>query len=185
MPPELPDAELVRRAQAGDDAAFETLLERYGRQLYGLAFYLCGDAHDADDIVQETFLGAYQALRSFESRSSVKTWLSRILVRRAARQHRSQKVEKAAQPLHLSEESKSLLSGSSAGTSKSVEIRMDILSVLMTLRPEYREVIVLREIEGLSYQEIESVLGLPSGTVESRLFRARQEMKERLKDYLG
>lgn len=184
MPAEPTDAEIVLRAKAGDDAAFEQLLERHGRKLYGLAFYLCGDAHDADDIVQETFLAAYQALNRFESRSSVKTWLSGILVKLAARHHRSQRIRNASQPLHVSDESKALLAGS-ANASKSAEIRMDVLDVLMTLRPEYREVVVLRELDGLSYQEIEAVLGLPAGTVESRLFRARQEMKEKLKEYLG
>jgi RNA polymerase sigma-70 factor (ECF subfamily) len=185
MSAELSDAEIIVRAQAGDDAAFELLIERHGRQLHGLAYYLCGDAHDADDIVQETFLGAYQALKGFESRASVKTWLSRILIRQAARHHRSKRVRKAAHPLHLSDASKALLEGSSAESGKSAEIRMDVMDVLMTLRPEYREVVVLRELDGLSYQEIEAVLGIPAGTVESRLFRARQEMKEKLKEYLG
>jgi RNA polymerase sigma-70 factor (ECF subfamily) len=94
-------------------------------------------------------------------------------------------VRKAAHPLHLSDASKALLEGSSAESGKSAEIRMDVMDVLMTLRPEYREVVVLRELDGLSYQEIEAVLGIPAGTVESRLFRARQEMKEKLKEYLG
>ena len=186
MPAEPTDAEIVLRAQAGNESAFEQLLERHGRHLYGLAYYLCGDSHDADDIVQETFLAAFQALNRFESRSTVKTWLSGILVKVAARHHRSQRISKASVPLHLSAESKALLAGSGVASSpKSAEIRMDVMGVLMTLRPEYREVIVLRELDGLSYQEIEAVLGLPAGTVESRLFRARQEMKEKLKEYLG
>jgi len=180
------EAEIVRRAQAGDERAFEALLERYGRHLYGLALYLCGDPHDADDIVQETFVGAFAALKSFELRASVKTWLSRILVKQAARHHRSQRVRKLAHPLHLSEVSKALLEGSSSDSSSTdTEIRMDVMTVLMTLRPEYRAVIVLRELQGLSYREIEEVLGIPAGTVESNLFRARQEMKEQLKGYLG
>jgi len=185
-PAEPSDTDVVHRAQEGDEGAFELLLERYGSHLRRLAFYLCGDSHDADEIVQETFLGAWRSLKGFESRASVKTWLSRILVRQAARHHRSQRVRLAVHPLHLSAASKALLDGSSIEDStKGAEIGMDVMNVLMTLRPEYREIVTLRDLNGLSYQEIEDVLGIPVGTVESRLFRARQEMKERLKDYLG
>ncbi|HYG74069.1 MAG TPA: sigma-70 family RNA polymerase sigma factor [Planctomycetota bacterium] len=178
------DAELLRRAQGGDDLAFDALVERYERELFGMGYFLTGQSSDAEDIVQETFLAAYEGLANFESRSSVKTWLTRILYLRAARHHRSGRIRKAAQRLQLSEASLSLLKGSSAGPTVAQEIRIDVLEVLQSLRPEFREAIVLRELDGMSYGEIAEVLAIPAGTVESRLFRARQELKLLLKDYL-
>jgi RNA polymerase sigma-70 factor, ECF subfamily len=183
--PEADDAAAMKRAQAGDDLAFEEIIARHSGRLYGLALYLSGQASDAEDILQETLLGAYEALHSFESRSSVKTWLSRILVRQAARHHRSQKVRRKAQPVSLSEESQAMLEGSTAGPTADREaVRMDVMDVLQSLSAEHREIIVLRDLNGLSYQQISEVLGVPAGTVESRIFRARQELKTLLKDYL-
>jgi len=180
------DLAALRRAQEGDDAAFEELVNRYSKELYGLAFFLTGQASDAEDVVQETFLGAYERLAAFESRSSVRTWLSRILVNQAARQRRSQRVRRAAQPLRLATASEALLRGSATvSPATASEIRMDVLEVLQTLRLEHREIVVLRELEGLSYRQIAEVLSIPEGTVESRLFRAREELKENLRDYLA
>lgn len=179
------DLEALRRAQQGDDRAFEELVSRYGRELYGLAFFLTGQASDAEDVVQETFLGAYEGLGAFEARSSVRTWLSRILVNQAARQRRSQRVRQAVRPLRLTGASEALLKGAAAAPAAASEIRMDVLQVIQLLRPEHREVVVLRELEGMSYQQIAGVLNIPEGTVESRLFRAREELKELLRDYLA
>lgn len=183
--PATSDAELLRRAQRGDDAAFEDLVGRYGKELYGLAYFLTGQASDAEDVVQEALLGAYEGLAGFESRSSVRTWLTRIVVNQAARHRRSQRVRDAAQPVVLSAASKALLEGTAEPSgARASEIRMDVLAVIEKLAPEYRDVVVLRELDGMSYREIVEVLGVPEGTVESRLFRARQELKEHLKDYL-
>jgi RNA polymerase sigma-70 factor (ECF subfamily) len=180
------DAELLRRAQSGDEAAFGELVDRHGNELYGLAYFLTGQASDAEDVVQETFLGAYEGLARFELRSSIRTWLRRILVKQAARHQRSQRVRKAVRPMDLSAASKALLGGTTLrDTAVSNEIRMDVLDVLQTLSPEHKEIVVLRELDGLSYTEIADVLGIPEGTVESRLFRARQELKELLNDYLA
>ena len=180
------DLEALRRAQEGDELAFEELVSRYGRELYGLALFLTGQSSDAEDVVQETFLGAYEGLAAFEARASVRTWLSRILVNRATRHRRSQRVRQAAQPREkLSAAAEALLRGSAPATPAAVsEIRMDVLQVIQALGPEHRAVGVLRELEGLSYRQIAEVLDIPAGTVESRLFRAREELKAHLKDYL-
>jgi RNA polymerase sigma-70 factor, ECF subfamily len=183
--PATSDADLLRSAQRGDDAAFEDLVGRYGKELYGLAYFLTGQASDAEDVVQEALLGAYEGLAGFEARSSVRTWLTRIVVNQAARHRRSQRVRNAAQPVVLSAASKALLEGSAEPSgARASEIRMDVLAVIEKLAPEHRDVVVLRELDGMSYREIAEVLGVPEGTVESRLFRARQELKEHLKDYL-
>lgn len=176
---------VLARAQAGDDAAFDAIVQHYETELRGIALFLTGQSSDADDVLQETFIAAYEGLSAFEARASLKTWLTRILFRRAARHVRSQRVRRAAQPLQLSQASREILNGAVQGSSTAgLEIRQDVLEALQMLDAEHREVLVLRELQGLSYREIAAVLEIPDGTVESRIYRARQELKERLKDYL-
>ncbi len=145
--------------------------------MFGLAYSLLSNASDAEDVVQETFVGAFKNLAGFEERSSVKTWLSRILVNQAARFRRDH-----ARPKSEKIDSASEVSGRSpiAG----VDARLDLLAKLDLLSAEHREVLVLREIEQMSYEEIAQVVGVPRGTVESRLHRARGELKAKLKGYL-
>ena len=179
------DLELVRRARRGDEGAFHELLDRHAQGLYGLAFSLVGNVTDAQDVVQETLAGAFRGLAAFKERSSVKTWLRGILVNQAARCRRRRHVRKTVSIDDMSEGSTSLLrSASRAPSTSDLDIRMDVLAVLEALSPEHREVVVLREMQGMSYGEIADALGVPMGTVESRLWRARQELKERLKGYL-
>jgi RNA polymerase sigma-70 factor (ECF subfamily) len=179
------DAELVRRARQGDETAFHELVDRYAAELYGLARWFVGNAADAEDVLQETFAGAFRHLRSFEGRSSVKTWLNRILVRQAARHHRSRARQRTVPLRGLSDGSQAVLGGHEAeAPADDNDLRLDVLNLLDTLSPEHREVVVLRELQGMSYSEIAEVVGIPEGTVESRLFRARRELRERLKDYL-
>ncbi len=179
------DAQLVRRVRRGDEAAFHELVNRHAKGLFGLAFSLVGNAADAEDVLQETFLGAFRGLRAFRGRSSVKTWLSRIVVRQAARCRRSRRIHKMVSIDSLSDASRSVLrTAEIASPTGGLDIRMDVLAMLETLSPEHREVIVLRELQGMSYEEMAEVLGVPRGTVESRLFRARRTLRERLSDYL-
>ena len=181
-----PDADLVRRARNGDEQACHDMVDRYGDYLYGLAYSLVGNAADSADVVQETFSGAFRRLREFEERSSVKTWLSRILVRQAARHHRSRWRRRTVSLESISgtsEESSAKGKANSAETRSGT--RMDVIAALQKLVPIHREVMVLRELDGMSYDEIAAVLGVPRGTVESRLFRARREMRERLRDYVS
>ncbi len=180
------DSELARGARQGDEAAFHELVNRYAGALFGLAFSLVGNAADAEDVVQETFSGAFRGLGAFEARSSVKTWLIRILVKQAARHHRSRSRRETVSLDNLSEASGSILGKQEiASSTRVLDIHMDVLAVLEVLSREHREVIVLRELQGMSYKEMAELLGVPRGTVESRLFRARQELKERLKGYLS
>jgi len=177
--------ELARRARKGDEEAFHELVDRHAKDLFGLAVSLVGNSADAEDVVQETFSGAFRGLGAFKERSSVKTWLRRILVKQAARCHRRRGVRKAVSLDGLSEAAVFLLGKREAGpTTKDLDIRMDVLAVLEALSPEHRQVVVLRELQGMSYEEMAQVLGVPRGTVESRLFRAREKLRERLKEYL-
>ena len=178
------DVDLVRRARLGDEAASHELIDRYAWKLYALAFSLVGNAADAEDVLQETFSGAIQGLKSFQERSAVKTWLVRILVRQAARCLRSRTAHRTVSLDALSIASLAALSdGAGASETERIDIRMDVLAMLDALSADHREAIVLREFEGMSYQEIADVLHVPRGTVESRLFRARKALAERLEVY--
>lgn len=178
------DAELVRRIRAGDESAFRALVDRHSDGLYRMAYSVMGSAADAEDVLQETFLGAFNRLSAFEGRSSVKTWLVRILLNQASKVRRSQRVRKA-DPLP---EQIGPASGDEkyAGSSPAaaVQSKVDVNEMLQTLSPEHREVIVLRELRQMSYDEIADALRIPRGTVESRLHRARQELKRRYEGYL-
>ena len=184
------DLDLVRRAARGDEAAFHEIVNRHGKDLYGLAYSLVGSAADAEDVLQETLVGAYRSLPRFEARASVKTWLTRILVRQAARWRRSGKVAgRKALSLNQSEETGGWEGGGKGLETRSpvasVDAKVDVAAMLETLSADHREILVLRHLKGLSYEEIANVLGVPRGTVESRLFRARRELEEKWKGFMS
>jgi RNA polymerase sigma-70 factor, ECF subfamily len=183
--PRREERELIERVRKGDDSAYELIVQTHAKRLYGLAYSMLGSPSDADDVVQETFLGAYKQLPSFEGRSSLKTWLTRICVLQVSKLYRSRRVRRAASLDAGDDSGGAGDSGPSVGShAEHSDRRADVQAMLATLSPEHRQVLVLRELQGLSYKEIADALGIPQGTVESRLFRARQELKERFKDYL-
>lgn len=167
------DGELLRKAAGGDGEAFARLAERHGEGLFRLAYSLVGNRSDAEDVLQEAMLGAYQGAKNFEGRSSVRTWLGQIVARQAAANRRSRKVRKT-----MSLAPEGMLGG--LGGEAEFEAREDVGQVMARLTPEYREVVVLRELGNMSYEEIATALGLPRGTVESRLHRGRAELRELL-----
>jgi len=170
------DSDLVHRAQQGEEAALHEVVDRHAAGLFRLAFSLVGNAADAEDVVQETFLGAFRGLSGFRGRSSLKTWLTRILMRQAARHHRSRAVRDTV--------SLDGLPDATAPSTRSVDARLDVAAALDTLSPEHRQVILLRELQGMTYAEMADVLDVPRGTVESRLHRARRALQDQLGDYL-
>jgi RNA polymerase sigma-70 factor (ECF subfamily) len=175
------DLALARRAAAGDRVALHAVVDRHADALYRLARALCPTAADAEDVVQDTLIAAFGALRGFDGRASLLTWMSRILVRRARRLGRKLR---SRQPLSLDEASDA--PGTDArllAAPDDEDCRLDLAAALPALPPEYREVIVLRELHGMSYAEIAATLGIPQGTVESRIHRARCELRERLRAY--
>ena len=136
---------------------------------------MVGNAIDAEDVLQEAMAGAYRGLAKFESRSSAKTWLTRIVITQAAKFRRKRRRD----PKEPVDES----IGANDRSGSAVDARLDLQAALSKLSPEHRQVLVLREIEQLSYDEIADVLKIARGTVESRLFRARGELKRRLGAY--
>jgi RNA polymerase sigma-70 factor, ECF subfamily len=188
------DLELLRRARRGDGGAFHALVDRYAQSMFALAHSLVGNAADAEDVVQEMFAGAYRGIGRFEERASVKTWLTRILVNQANRLRRDRSNKRmmsldapAAGAGSDAEPGDTFDAGDAAtrpSTTAGVDARLDLAEMLRTLSPDHRQVIVLREMEQMSYDEIAEVLGVPIGTVESRLYRARAELRQRLKAYV-
>jgi len=170
-------ADIVQRIQKGDTSAFHELVERYAQYLYGVARSLVGNPADAEDVLQETYTGALKGCRSFRGNSSVKTWLTQILVRQAAGYYRK-KARRKVVPIDVDIEENRLQHTVSSDS------RMDVSEAIDALSPNHREVIIFREIKGMSYDQIAEVLDIPRGTVESRLFRARGELKNLLKEYL-
>jgi RNA polymerase sigma-70 factor, ECF subfamily len=179
------DIELLRAAADGDSAAFHELVDRHSDTLFRAAVALTTTRADAEDLLQETLLGAYRGIGGFNGKAAVKTWLNSILIRQAAKgwrrakhHRRARSIQPADQDQPLDDASLHVRSGSDA-----VDHRMDLMSVLKTLAQEHQDVIVLRELQGLSYEEIAEALQIPRGTVDSRLHRARAELRQRLAVY--
>jgi RNA polymerase sigma-70 factor, ECF subfamily len=172
------DLELLRKVGAGDPSAFRKLTDRHADRLFALVASLVGNRADAEDVVQETLAGAFRGAKKFEGRSSVKTWLTRIALTQAAKWQREQKRRRvrsseAMAPRQVAE-----------GSEAAVEARIDLTAALQRLTADHREVLVLREFEMLGYEQMAALLGVPVGTIESRLFRARRELKALLGDYV-
>jgi len=182
--PEADETELIKRARSGDRGAFGMLVERYQRRVVGVAMAVAHNQDDAIELAQETFIRAYENLAKFESRSSFSTWLYRIAANLAIdfRRRESRHV------LLRGEDAESELSrlpsdrGDSFHETSRRELNRRINRAVKELTPEHRAVILLREVEGLSYDEISEVLQCPRGTVMSRLHYARDRLRELLKD---
>ena len=174
------EAELLRAFARGEEAAYLELVERHGRYLYGVAYSLSGNPADAEDLVQETFVAALSS--TFRGEAAVRTWLVQILVRRAAMLRRNRGRGGGTSDIESAPSGDPRMA--SVSGAMAADARMDLAVMLKSLTPEHREVIVLRELEGMSYDEMATSLGVPLGTIESRLYRARAELKKRFAGYL-
>jgi len=178
------DLELARRAAGGDRSAFHAVVDRHAQSLFRLARGMVALREDAEDIVQETFVEAIKCIGSFDGRSSLMTWLTRILFRRAGRVWKKNRRARSIIPLEAASESPRQHDRLvSMPATASVDHKLDLAEVLPTLAPEHRQILLLREMQGMSYAEIASTLRVPQGTVESRLHRARRDLRDRLRAY--
>ncbi len=178
------DEELVRRTLAGDREAFGGLVRRYEDRICATVQRIVGHREDALDLAQETFLRAFDRLRTFREGARFSTWLYTIALNVTRSELRKRKARKAVKPMSLEGAEHDPPDRAEAGT-EAVDRREQYeaaLRALGELDPESREVVVLRDIEDLSYEEIAQVLGVPTGTVRSRLHRAREELRVRLSE---
>lgn len=176
------DHRLIAESLQGNSAAFGALVRRYQDRLYHTVYRLVDNADDAQDAVQEAFLKAYQSLDSFKGDSLFFTWLYRIAVNTAISMKRKQRVllridgghdaDSAVEPHDPSE-------GSRPGHSlEQAEQEERVRRALERLSPEHRAVLVLKDMEGHKYETMAEVLGVPIGTIRSRLHRARLELRD-------
>jgi RNA polymerase sigma-70 factor (ECF subfamily) len=185
------DQLLVERAQRGDKRAFELLVEKYQRKLARLLSRLVRDPGEVEDVTQEAFVKAYRALPSFRGDSAFYTWLYRIgintaknyLVAMGRRTPTSTEVDaEEAEGYDDGEQLRDINTPESLLLSK--EIGTTVNAAIESLPEELRSAIQLRELEGMSYEEIAKLMDCPIGTVRSRIFRAREAIAERLKPLL-
>jgi RNA polymerase sigma-70 factor, ECF subfamily len=189
--PELADAEalLVQRCVAGDDVACADLVAENQRMVFQLAFHLLGDYEEARDLSQDVFLQVFRTLERFRGQSALRTWIYRIVINLARnrqrwwrRRFRSDQVSLDA---HLERHGDDVLTDASATPEvafRRKETAARVWEALEGLPFEQRTAIVLREIDGLSYEEIAFSLGIAVGTVKSRLTRGREALRNRLRE---
>ena len=179
------DREAIRRVQAGETEAFEVLVEKYKRKAFRLAFQVLRDQEEALDVAQEAFVKAFRALPKFKGDSAFYTWLFRITMNLALdrkRQRATRVRAMGAEDVPPEEWERTAVStdpGPEAEAS-GTEQRARIARALDSLSQPHRSIIILSDIEGLAYREIADVLGIPIGTVMSRLHHARKRLREAL-----
>jgi RNA polymerase sigma-70 factor (ECF subfamily) len=178
------DQGLIEACRAGQTQAFGELVRRYQDRLYPTILRLTGSAEDAHDLLQDAFLRAYEKLGRFHGDSSFYTWLYRIAVNLALSGRRRKRLtlrfsgtrrDEPIDPPDPSEQSDPTLPLERAERSATIQRALDALA------PDHRAVVVLKEFDGLRYEEVAAALGIPVGTVRSRLHRARCELRERLR----
>ncbi|MCX8038212.1 MAG: sigma-70 family RNA polymerase sigma factor [Candidatus Sumerlaeia bacterium] len=190
------EQQAIQRAREGDLAAFDCLIRRYEDQVFSVAYRMVGDEDDAADISQEVFLAFFRHLKDYRGDAKISTWLHRITINTVKNFWSRRK----RQGYDLTQSLDDCETGADEGLSPievipdsapdprrvaaGVELAEMVERQLQRIEPEFREVIVLRFIEELSYEEIAEITGEPLGTVKSRLFRARRLLKDLLRDYL-
>lgn len=181
------DRELVERVRQGDDRAFELLVLAYQERIFRLIRRLLGNRDGAEDLAQEVFLRAYRSLGGFRGQSSFYTWLYKIALNTCRNYYRTM----GRRPEGSAIDGEGVLDSleSSNPDPESAAFRSETLEVvkvsLESLPPEQREAVVLCDLEGLSYEEMAAVIGIPVGTVRSRVFRGRRALQRRLQPYMS
>src|ERR1700734_414086 len=189
--PEEESATLVARARRGDLAAYDVLIKRYQERIYATIYHMTSNHEDANDLAQESFLKAYQALKSFKGGSSFYTWLYRIAVNKTINflKQRKNRQHFSLNDLDFNTEHNpdlvALISDKTPQRDAGLtELQQKLNEALLKLSEPHRLVVVLHDVQGLSHEEIAKVMECNIGTVRSRLFYARQQLQAMLADYL-
>jgi RNA polymerase sigma-70 factor, ECF subfamily len=189
------EASIVSELKSGSEAAYDWLIAHYHQPIYSIVYRILNDPADAADTTQEVFLKVFRGMKRFNGESSLKTWLYRIAIHEASNQRRWWFRHKSKEtPMECQEDE----NGNSFGPSNTLvdpgespfellaheEIRARVEDELRQVAEPYRTVVVLRDIEGLAYEEIAEVLQISLGTVKSRLIRGREALKKRLEVFV-
>ncbi len=186
----VPDKELVKRAQAGNDEAFEELVRRYERKVYSITYRMLGNQEDASEALQDTFLRAYRFLGKFQFKSSFYTWLYRIATNTSLTKLRKRKapyVMSIDEPVGSDGELQLEIPDHKYSPEKMMkqrELGRALQEAVDSLPADYRSVVVLRDLEGLSNDEVSKILNLSIPAVKSRLHRGRLALREKLAGYV-
>ena len=188
------DAAFVAELCAGSEDAFTYLLTVYQNPVFNLIWHIVENTADASDVLQDVFVKVFKGIKGFNGDSSLKTWIYRIAVHEALNHRRSWIRRRWREPISMddTESSSAAAAAESPSSERSpyqifeqAEREVVVKQALASLAPPYRSVVVLREIEGLPYEEIAQVLGLAEGTVKSRLLRGRELLRRKLASYVG
>ncbi len=182
------EQELLSRAKNGDTEAFGELICQNERKIYALTFRMVGNREDAEDLAQEAFLNAWRGLQSFQGESSFSTWVYRLATNACIdyirRQKRRQEVEDTT-PLEYEDGDSLSLPDTTFEPQRKLEqreVQERVQEGLKRLSDDHRKILILRELSGLSYDEIAVSLGLDTGTVKSRIARARNSLRKILQE---
>lgn len=168
---------LIHRCKRGDITAFEILISDYEKKTYNIAFGLVGNEEDAKDIAQDTFIKAFKSIDSFKEKSSFYTWLYRITINTSKDFLRKRKKTIAIEDINAQGEIKD--EGLQPQEQfEQMEERKKILNALRQLKEEYSNVVILKDLNGFSYQEIADILDINLGTVKSRISRGRYQLRD-------
>lgn len=187
---------IVERLQARDERAFNELVRQFERRVFGLVFRMLGNREEAEDLAQEVFVQVFKAIDQFRGESKLSTWIYRIAInlcknrnkylqRRHA--HQQDDIEALGDRAPMSS-AKGTTSGSIARPDDmlvGLQVERVVQDAIQQLEEDFREVLILRDVEDMSYEEIGEITGLPSGTVKSRIHRARERLREAIETKLG
>jgi RNA polymerase sigma-70 factor (ECF subfamily) len=195
LPDEL-EAKLIERLIARDERAFNELVQTYGRRVSALVLRMLGNRAEAEDLTQEVFVQVFKAIGAFRGESKLSTWIYRIAVNLCKNRSKYLRVRHTSEQdeLEAVAERVPLGDGRSANVAKierpdeamaGKQVERIVQDAIAKIDPTFRECLILRDVEELSYEEIEQITGLAAGTVKSRIFRARAQLKEIVERELG
>jgi RNA polymerase sigma factor RpoE len=185
------EMDLIRRAREGDTGAYDDLVRRYQERIYATIYHMTSNHEDANDLAQDAFIKAYQALKSFKGGSSFYTWVYRIAVNKTINflKQRKNRVHISLNDLDFNAEHDpdlvALISDKTPRRDLNLaELQEKLNAAMQKLSEHHRLVVTLHDIQGLSHEEIATIMDCNIGTVRSRLFYARQQLQAYLSDYL-
>lgn len=181
---EFNERDMIERASRGDAAAFNRLMEQHERRMYAVALRMCGNREDAQDCLQEAMLRVYRAIGGFKGQSSFSTWVYRITMNTCLDELRRKKNRQSTSLDSLLDMGWSPSDDTNAPEKQAMrsELRRNLNRAIQELPEEMRSAVVLRDIQGFSYEEIAHMLEINVGTIKSRISRGREKLREKMKE---